>query len=204
MVNTYAQLLVRSTGQGNPEHQMFAQYIQSGVDRMRTLIKDLLSYSRVIHAPAFDFTDTDMNSVLAIAMANLEVSIQECRAVVAAEDLPPAYGDETQLAVVFQNLISNALKYCDKSPPRISVFGRTDGAVNVYGVRDNGVGIAPQYHEQIFGLFKRLHGREVPGSGIGLAVCKRIIDLHGGTIWVESTAGAGSTFYFELPRPELV
>jgi PAS domain S-box-containing protein len=203
MITTYTQLLVRKqkeNGHANGDSELYAQFIAAGTERMRTLIRDLLSYSRAIHAPSDDFGRTEMNAVLRTAIANLEQSIRECGAVITYDPLPAAHGDDTQLAQVLQNLISNAIKYCDTRTPRIHISGSEGETENTYCVRDNGIGIAPQYLDQIFGLFKRLHGKDIPGSGIGLSVAKRIVEYHGGKIWVESTPGDGSAFYFTIPR----
>jgi PAS domain S-box-containing protein len=203
MITTYTQLLIRQqqqAGHTDKDSELFAGFIAAGAERMRTLIRDLLTYSRATHEPSADFHHIDMNAVLRIAAANLEHSIKECAAVITSDALPPAYGDGTQLAQVLQNLISNAIKYCERKPPRIHIGAVEAEHENTYSVRDNGVGIAPQYMQQVFGLFKRLHGKEVPGNGIGLAVAKRIVELHGGRIWVESDPGNGSTFYFTIPR----
>jgi light-regulated signal transduction histidine kinase (bacteriophytochrome) len=203
MITTYTQLLIRhqrDAGLSNPDSELFANYIAAGVERMQTLIRDLLTYSRVIHTPSNDFREVDMNAAVAIALANLQQSVAECSAGITQDLLAPAHGDASQIAQVFQNLVSNAIKYCDKRSPRIHISSIEGEKHNTYSVRDNGIGIAPQYAEQIFGLFKRLHGKDVPGSGIGLAVAKRIVEMHGGRIWVESEPGDGATFHFTLRR----
>jgi chemotaxis family two-component system sensor kinase Cph1 len=115
------------------------------------------------------------------------------------DPLPSVCCDDTQIAQVFQNLVGNAIKYRTEAPPRIHIWAEAGEQEWVISVRDNGMGIDPQYHERIFGIFKRLHGRELPGTGMGLAICKRIIERHNGRIWVESQAGEGSTFRFSLP-----
>jgi PAS domain S-box-containing protein len=202
MITTYTQLLIRKqqdAGYGNGDSELFAGFIAAGAERMRTLIRDLLTYSRAIHAPSSDFGHTDMNAVLQVALANLEQSINECGAVITQDPLPPANCDDSQLVQVLQNLVSNAIKYCEETP-RIHISSTEGEEQNTYSVRDNGIGIDPQYADKIFGLFKRLHGKEIPGSGIGLAVAKRIIEMHGGRIWVQSRPGDGSTFYFTLKR----
>jgi light-regulated signal transduction histidine kinase (bacteriophytochrome) len=130
---------------------------------------------------------------------NLELSIRESAAEVTHDPLPSVYCDETQIAQVFQNLIGNAIKYRTDEPPRIHVWGDEGDGEWILSVRDNGMGIDPQYHERIFGIFKRLHGRELPGTGMGLAICKRIVERHNGRLWVESEAGKGATFRFTLP-----
>ena len=201
MIVTYAQLLVRTYAKETaPEAAQFASYIEAGVDRMRTLIRDLLSYSRVIHDPQRDFHRVDLNAALRSALENLQTSVEESGARITRDPLPAVLGDEGQIAQVFQNLLGNAIKYSGGRTPEVHIFAASTPDGPTICVRDNGDGVAPRYREQIFGLFKRLHGKELPGSGIGLAVSKRIVELHGGRIWVDGNAdGAGSTFCFTLP-----
>jgi hypothetical protein len=166
---------------------------------MQRLINDLLAYSRVStrgKAPE----PADCCSALGEARVNLSAAIEESQAVIANDDLPTVMADQTQLVQLFQNLIGNAIKFRGSEPPRVHISAERKGKEWVFAVRDNGIGIDPQYHERIFGIFQRLHNRDqYPGTGIGLAICKRIVERHGGRIWVESEPGKGATFYFTIP-----
>jgi PAS domain S-box-containing protein len=180
-----------------------AEYIRHAVEgagRMRTLIQDLLAYSRVTtHGDAL--TPTDCTTVLKQALANLKVAIEESSAVVTHPPLPTVPGDATQLLQVFQNLVGNAIKFRAAAPPAIHISAECHEDAWRFAVRDNGIGIEPQYAERIFVLFQRLHTRvEYPGTGIGLALCQKIVERHGGRIWVESALGQGATFFFTIPR----
>ncbi len=137
---------------------------------------------------------------MAGVLLNLDTSIRETGTKITYDPLPCVLSDFLQLSQVFQNLIGNSIKYRSKENPRIHVSAEEQEDEWLFSVQDNGIGIDPQYHEQIFGIFKRLHGREYPGTGIGLALCKRIIERQGGRIWVESQAGQGSTFKFTIPK----
>lgn len=171
----------------------------SGAVRMQTLINDLLVYSRVgTRGKPFDITDAQV--CVKDALENLQVAIKESGASVVCDDLPTVLADSTQLTQLFQNLIGNSLKFRGERTPQINVGSEIKATGCLFYVRDNGIGIEPQYFERIFGVFQRLHGRKnYPGNGIGLAICKKIIERHNGRIWVESEAGKGSTFYFTLP-----
>jgi signal transduction histidine kinase len=183
-----------------PDAEEFVRHTVDGANRMQTLIDDLLTYSRLTTREA-PLEPTDCNAVLKDALKNLEVAIQENRAVVTSDELPVVRGDRTQLLQVFQNLVSNALKYRSQRTPRIQIGAEDKGGEWQISVRDNGIGIAPQYADRIFKIFQRLHTRkDYPGTGIGLAVCKKVIERHGGTIWVESEPEEGSTFFFTLPK----
>jgi PAS domain S-box-containing protein len=170
-----------------------------GVSRMQTLIDDLLTFSRVgTQGKAFE--SSDCNRILAQALANLEAAVEEVAAVVTHDPLPVVKADATQLTQLFQNLISNAIKFRGQQPPRIHVAVRRDKNQWVFSLSDNGIGMAPEYFERIFVIFQRLHTRtEYPGTGIGLAICKKIVERHGGSISVASEPGRGSTFSFTLP-----
>jgi signal transduction histidine kinase len=178
------------------------EYISGAVDgaaRMQRLVTDLLAFSRV-GTQGLDFEPSDLKAALDAALAGLKVSIQEAGAKITSDPLPHLCIDATQIALVFQNLIGNAIKFRGGAPPEIHV-----GAVHQLGrwlisVRDNGIGLDPKYAERIFLIFQRLHTRRsYPGTGIGLAICKRVVERHGGNIWVESQPGQGSTFYFFIP-----
>jgi PAS domain S-box-containing protein len=179
------------------------KYINFAVDgarRMSHLISDLLAYSRVEHIGP-NIQPVDLKKVLASATANLRNSIQESSASIAHDELPTVLGNMTQLTQLFQNLLGNAIKFCREGvPPLIHVGCRREGDHWLLTVKDNGIGIAPEYHDKIFMIFQRLHGREkYPGTGIGLAICKKIAARHGGRIWIDSNPGEGSTFCFTLP-----
>ena len=199
IVAGYLQLLERRyKGKLDADADDFINFAVDGASRMQALINDLLSYSRVGtrgKAPA----PVDLEAVLKRATGNLQAAIEESRTVITHDPLPTIIGDATQLLQLLQNLVSNAIKFRGESPPRIHVSARRDGGRWLLGVKDNGIGIDPQYKDRIFVIFQRLHTREkYPGTGIGLAVCKRIVERHGGTIWVESEVGKGSTFFFTL------
>jgi hypothetical protein len=167
---------------------------------MQILIRDLLAFSRV-ETRAQAFKPVESHHVLGIAMANLETMIDETGTLVTSGDLPNVQADEPQLTQVFQNLISNGIKFRQASTtPRIHVSAQRIEDRWRFAVQDNGIGIDSKYKERVFVIFQRLHTRhEYPGTGIGLAMCKRIVHRHGGRIWFESTAGKGTTFYFTLP-----
>jgi signal transduction histidine kinase len=179
-----------------------AEYIAGacdGAERMDRLILGLLDYSRV-GTRGGSFVPVDLNALLADALRNLQASLKRAEAQVTQDDLPTLPADATQITQLFQNLIGNAIKFRREEPPKIHVGVRREPARWVFLVRDKGIGIEPQYFERIFQLFQRLHTRTVyPGTGIGLTICKRIVERHGGKIWVESQPGQGTTFYFSMP-----
>jgi light-regulated signal transduction histidine kinase (bacteriophytochrome) len=174
-----------------------------GAARMKQLIEDLLAYSRV-GTKGKELVPVSLEAPLKRALTNLHAAIQESGAAVTADALPTVDGDEVQLAQVFQNLMGNALKFRSKErAPHIHVGAQEEAGEWHISVADNGIGIEPQYFERIFMLFQRLHAMgEYPGTGIGLAICKKVAERHGGRIWVTSTPGAGSTFHFTLPKKE--
>lgn len=169
-----------------------------GAQRMRTLINDLLSLSRV-NSEEITFLPTDMSEVLDQVEKTLEMTIQETGAVITHNRLPTLSVDKTQLTQLFQNLISNAIKFRDEKPPRVHIAAKRKGGEWLFSVRDNGIGFEQKYADKIFEPFKRLHGRDkYAGTGIGLPICKRIIERHGGKIWVKSQVNKGTTFYFTI------
>jgi len=200
MVSSYVQLLARRyKGQLDADADDFIDFAVDGAKRMQELVNDLLTYSRV-GTRGNPFEPTDCEAVLALALGNLELAIEEGGAVVTHDPLPVVVADGSQLAQVLQNLIANSIKFRGEMPPRIHVSATSMGDEWVFCVRDNGIGIDPQYHDRVFVLFQRLHTRrEYPGTGIGLAICKRIVERHGGRIWVESELGQGSAFHFAIP-----
>jgi PAS domain S-box-containing protein len=202
MVASYTQLLAkRYVGRLDSDADEFIAYAVDGCNRMQQLILDLLAYSRSgADGKAQRVISTE--DVLQEALMNLRAMIEESGAVVTHDSLPTIMSSGSQLGQIFQNLIGNAIKYRSASAPHVNISATKDGAKGwIFAVRDNGMGIEPQYFEKIFVLFQRLHGREeFSGTGIGLAVCKKIVEQLGGTIWVESQPEKGSTFYFSLPE----
>jgi PAS domain S-box-containing protein len=200
MVSSYLQLLERRyQDQLDADAREFIAYAVDGATRMQALINALLSYSRV-GTRGKPFEPTDCAIILDRVLVNLKVAIEESDAVVTHDPLPTVMADGVQLTQVFQNLIANAIKFHGERRPEVHIGAQHTDAEWLLSVRDNGIGIDPQHYERIFVIFQRLHSREeYPGAGIGLAICKKIVERHGGRIWVESQPGAGSTFYFTIP-----
>ena len=173
-------------------------FMLSATGRMGQLIDALLEYSKAgeLAGPA---AEVQMEDILPGAIENLQRAIQDSGAVVTHDPLPAVLGNELQIVQLMQNLIGNALKYRRQEAPVVHISVKRQGEYWAFSVADNGQGISPEYHLQVFQIFKRLHGQNYPGAGIGLATCKKIVELHGGCIWVESEAGKGSTFFFTLP-----
>jgi len=199
VVTGYVQLLERKYKDHlDADADQFIHYIIDGVIRMQQLITDLLNYSRV-GSQGKPFQSTNVRAVLDRVLVNLQKVIEESGAAVTCDALPTVLGDEMQLIQLFQNLIGNGLKFRGGQPPRIHVSARREGDCWTFAVRDNGIGIERQYWDQIFVIFQRLHTRhKYAGTGIGLAICKRIVERHGGRIWLESQPGEGTTFHFTL------
>jgi PAS domain S-box-containing protein len=199
MVASYTQLLQRRyQGRLDADADEFIGYAVDGATRMQRLINELLVYSRV-GSQGSAFVETDLESVLADVLRVLTISIAESGAEVTHDPMPTVVCDPTQIGQVFQNLIVNAIKFRSEDPPRIHVGAESSGDEWVFTVKDNGLGIEPEYFDRIFVIFQRLQSRaDYPGTGMGLAICKRIIERHGGRTWVESGEGIGSTFYFTL------
>jgi len=203
MVASYTQLLARRyKGRLDSDADDFIGFAVDGATRMQTLIQDLLCYSRVTtKGQSLQLTQT--KAACDTALQNLQTSIKECNAVVNVGAMPSVLADEAQVAQLFQNLIGNALKYRNERKPEIQVTAKANGKEWVFSVQDNGIGIEPQYFDRIFQMFQRLHTRtQYTGTGIGLAICRKIAERHGGRIWVESQPGEGSTFLFTIPRAE--
>ncbi len=201
MVNIYTQLILRNPGRPKEELEQYSAFVQEGVKRMDTLIHDLLTFSRSVHTEDLPVGAADLTAALAEASAVLKARIEDAGATVRASALPTVRGDTAQMAHVFQNVLSNALKYRKRDvPAEIAVSAQQDGDQWVISIRDNGIGFEPQYAERIFGLFKRLHKEEYPGTGLGLAICRRIVERYGGRIWADGQLGEGATFYFSLPK----
>jgi len=206
LISAYTQLMLqRYRGQLDGDAEPIVHFITEGVNRMQQLIRDLLAYSRV-GSKSRPFCVTDMEQTLESVLANLSVAIQEHGAVVTHDSLPSLLCDPVLLGQLFQNLIANGIKFHGEEPPLIHIGARKtdDGAAWLFAVSDNGIGIAPEYFERIFVIFQRLHTRsKYPGTGIGLAICKRIVERHGGEIWVESAENKGCIFFFTIPmEPE--
>jgi PAS domain S-box-containing protein len=201
MVSSYTQLLARRyQGKLDADADEFIAYAVDGANRMQGLINDLLAYSRV-GTRTKGLEPADCTAVLDQALANLKAAIEQSGAVVTHDPLPTVMADKLQLIQLFQNLIGNAIKFHVEAPPRVHVSAENQGNEWVFSVRDNGIGIDPKYAERIFVIFQRLHTREeYPGTGIGLAICKKIVDRRGGRIWVESQPGMGAAFYFTIPK----
>jgi signal transduction histidine kinase len=199
MVAAYTQLLSeRYKGKLDADADKFLGYACEGAVRMQVLIQDLLAFSRV--GRSAERADVDCNSVMKEVLQTLASAVQESGAVVAYADLPQVWADRTQLAQVLQNLIGNAIKFRGKEPPEISLCAEKEDQHWLFSVSDNGIGIPSENAENIFVVFQRLHARtEYPGNGIGLAICKKIIERYGGRIWVESQNNSGSTFKFTMP-----
>jgi light-regulated signal transduction histidine kinase (bacteriophytochrome) len=199
MVTSYMQLLKRDLGENVSERQQeFIEFAIDGGRRMSALIQDLLSYSRVTSVEA-QREEVDCNEVLHEVQANLRASIEEAGATIAIGVLPKLTADRSQIRQLFQNLLSNAIKYRSERPPVLQVHAERCGGNWLFSVADNGVGIDAEHCDQVFEMFSRLHDRTSPGTGIGLAICQRVVERLGGKIWVESRQGQGSTFYFTLP-----
>jgi signal transduction histidine kinase len=203
MVTSYLQLLARRyQGRLDRDADEFIGFAVDGAARMRALINDLLAYSRV-GTRGEPVVPTAVEEVLAQARANLQLAIGECGATLTHDPLPTVPADPAELAQLLQNLIGNALKFRGAAPPRVHVSAKPNGREWLFAVADNGIGLDPQYRERIFTIFQRLHTRDrYPGTGVGLAICKKIVERHGGRIWVESKPDEGATFYFTMPRGE--
>ena len=200
MMTTYTQLLERSQeGRLEGEAKLFMRNIVDGALRMRELLTDLLAYSELGAEPEGPERSVDLNRVVEIVRRNLEAAVAESGAEIEAGPLPSVTGHPGHFVQLFQNLVSNAIKYRGDRPVLVRISCKcADGQLHC-SVADNGMGIDPAYHERIFGVFKRLHGRKIPGTGIGLAICQRVVTRYGGRIWVESELGVGATFHFTIP-----
>lgn len=200
VVASYLQLLERkSGGQLDPDGKRYLERAIRGSRRMHTLIQDLLAYSRV-GTQGGAFRSVRVEEPLREALANLQVAVEESGATVEHGPLPEVTADATQLTLLFQNLLGNALKFRGEAPPVVRVEATLRHGEWQFSVRDNGIGIPPEFHERVFRVFQRLHTREeYPGNGIGLSICRRIVERHGGRIWVEAAEKEGTVFHFTLP-----
>lgn len=200
MVASYMQLFAeRYQGQLDAKADKYIGYAVDGARRMQALINDLLALSR-INSRGAKFTAADCGEVIGRVLHDLDASIRSSNALLECHELPSVMADEQQLAQLFQNLVGNALKFRGAETPHIRLTATQQQGFWLFSVQDNGIGIAPEHADKIFILFQRLHSRhEYDGTGIGLAICKKIVERHGGRIWVESELGKGSTFKFTLP-----
>jgi light-regulated signal transduction histidine kinase (bacteriophytochrome) len=201
MIASYTQLLNRRYEPSlDDEGREFIGYVLDGVQRMDQLLSDLLAYSHQFRSMNQTLSAVHPEGALQGVLLAMDKEIRGSGAQITYDPLPQVMFDFAQLSQVFQQLIANAIKFHGSEPPRIHISATETDAGLTYSVRDSGIGIDPQYHEQIFGVFKRLHGQKFPGTGIGLAICKRIVEQRGGSIGVESELGKGSTFRFTLPK----
>lgn len=201
MIGSYTQLLAkRYKGKLDSDADDFISYAVEGANRMRQLINDLLTYSRITSRIS-SFVFVDFNELMGNVLANLSVQIKESKALVTFDQLPTIYADEIQIMQLFQNLINNAIKFKGENKPEICISCVPSDDEWIFSVKDNGIGIESIYHDRIFVIFQRLNNREeYPGTGIGLAICKKIVERHGGRIWVESKLNQGSNFYFTISK----
>lgn len=200
MITANAQLLIKScSAETACEVRAFVENIFDGTRCMRELLRDLLAYVELDSNPGVSMEEVNLNLVVADVLATLKEPIEKTGASVTCEPLPIVRANAAHFTSVFQNLIGNALKYKSERSPRIHISVHTTDGELRFAVADNGIGIDPRYQHQIFNVFKRLHGKDIPGTGVGLAICKRVVESYGGRIWVESRAGEGATFYLGLP-----
>jgi PAS domain S-box-containing protein len=202
VISNYSQLLAKRYTNKVLDHTA-VEFIEITIDaakRMQGLINDLLAYSRVQSRPR-EFETVDCNEVLKKVLANLMIPIEEVGAIVQVDQLPSVRADASQLQQLFQNIIGNAIKFRQTQTPEVSITFQMDSTRYIFAIKDNGLGFDAKYADRIFIMFQRLHAREAyPGSGMGLAICKKIVERHKGQLWVESKTGEGSTFYFALPK----
>jgi light-regulated signal transduction histidine kinase (bacteriophytochrome) len=200
-VSIYAQLMAkRYRDQLGPDANEFIGYITESASRMENLIRDLLDFSQLDSRGSDHFVRTSCDDSLDDALVNLQMRIEETGATITRSPLPCVIGDPVQLTRLFQNLIINSIKYRGDEPPKIDIRAEQRNNDWLISIRDNGMGIEPQYAEKVFGIFRRLHPRsERSGNGMGLAICKKVVTRHGGRIWVDSELGKGAAFRFTLP-----
>ena len=195
-ISTYTQLLHRDYAKDKQAGE-FAGFVHDGVTQMNALIRDLLTYSRTGNPGRRN--SVNLSAPVQWALFKLAAPIKEAGASITHQDLPDIEIDDAQIAMVFENLFSNAIKFRGEAPPVVEVSSEENGDGYTISVRDNGVGIDPRFHDHVFLPFKRLHGKNIPGTGLGLAICRKIVQAHGGRIWVESDGKTGSNFKFTLP-----
>jgi light-regulated signal transduction histidine kinase (bacteriophytochrome) len=201
MVKSYTRLLELRREQPDQERQEFLCYIADAIERAERLLADLVTYSLQLKPLDQPVSQVDAEAVLGAVLLGMESSIRDSGAQITHDPLPCVMFNFERLSQLFRELIANAIKFrAPGAAVQIHISASASEQGTTFSVRDNGPGIDPRYHDQIFEVFKRLHGREVPGSGMGLAVCKRILEQHGGAIWVESEGGNGAAFRFRLPQ----
>jgi len=201
-VASFSQLIAETwAGRPDPGADVFLERIQEGASGMQSLLADVVDYWTAGTGDG-QSSRTDMEAVLRQALICAEKQITERSAIVTHDSLPAVSGDFATLSRVLHHLIRNAIEYCGTATPRVHISSKRVDLEWVFAVEDNGPGIDPAFHGRIFEVFRRLHGKEYPGNGLGLAFCRKVIQRHGGRMWVESTPGAGSTFYFTLPPAE--
>jgi signal transduction histidine kinase len=201
-VTVYTQLMMDRLGTGVDEQLLkYSTFVRDAVRRMQTLLNDLLRFAHVVHQERRHAESVSLQEALSESLALLKPRIEDTGATITATGLPKTSGDQTQFSQVFTNLISNSLKYRKAdSPPRIAISARHNSKEWIVQISDNGIGFDQAHAERVFGLFKRLHRDAYPGTGVGLAICKRIVEGYGGRIWATSEPGKGSTFYFTVPE----
>jgi light-regulated signal transduction histidine kinase (bacteriophytochrome) len=198
-VASFSQLMAQTyAGRLDADADVFLERIQQGAARMQSLLADVVDYWAAGTGDR-QSSPTDMEAVLRQALLSTDKQLTERSAIVTNDPLPAVTGDFEILTKVLRHLIRNAVEYCGAPVPRVHISSRRVDSEWVFSVADNGPGIDPAFQDRVFGVFKRLHGKEHPGNGLGLAFCKKAIQWHGGRMWLESTPGAGSTFYFTLP-----
>jgi two-component system CheB/CheR fusion protein len=200
MVVNFTQLLAREHhGKLGAESDKVVEYCVEAALRIEALLKGLLAYWEATEEGHETFGPVDCNDVLSRTLAHLAAAVAQSHATIHAEPLPTVIGEQVMLMQVFQNLIANSIKYRSKQPLQIQITAKREAEDWVFSVEDNGIGIEPEDADRVFGMFKRLHGPDIPGAGLGLALCKKVVERHGGRIWVESEAGHGATFKFTIP-----
>ena len=203
MVKSYTQLLeLRREHHSDADRQEFARHITEAIERAERLLSDLVTYSHQVTSLDRPNTLVDADAVLGGVLLTIDKPIRENGAQITHDALPAFPFDFDQLSYLLRELITNAIKFRSEAAPQIHISASESEESITFSLRDNGIGIEPRYHEQIFGVFKRLHGREFPGTGMGLAICKRFVELHGGKISVESNGEGGSNFRFTLPQQD--
>jgi light-regulated signal transduction histidine kinase (bacteriophytochrome) len=201
MITAYTALLkARTSMNDDTDCREYLHFIGSAAQRLQLLVAGILDYARLLEGNTEPHVLVDMNTVLQTALANLQIPIEEAQATIVHDELPAVSGRFTELTQLMQNLISNSIKYRGSARPQILVKADRDDSGWLFSVEDNGIGIEPQYREGLFLPFKRLHGQDIPGVGLGLSICRFIVERHGGRIWINSERGRGTTVSFTLPR----
>jgi light-regulated signal transduction histidine kinase (bacteriophytochrome) len=200
-MRSYGELLSRRyKGQLDSDADDFIHFMTDAANQMTQLLKDLLAYSQAGRSDRTRQESTPASSIVQWAIMNVNTMVKDAGVVITYDPLPSIYADQAQAAQLFQQLLTNAIKFRGTEPLRIHISAaRHNDDMYRFSVQDNGIGVDKQFHERIFGAFKRLHGKDIPGTGMGLAICRKIIEAHGGQIWIESAGGRGAVFHFTLP-----